>query len=158
VAHIVRACTDGTAEGKNTHTTPEAKRADWLRRKQEYLKHLANEDDEVLLVSGCDKLHNARAIVQDLESPAVGRKMFDRFTGGCRWQQLGVATIEVPLDMGLRAPPACFRLSGRRTGEIGAGAAGGRGSGGNGEADRRGGEAAGPPAASPRRTKLRMGE
>jgi (p)ppGpp synthase/HD superfamily hydrolase len=82
VARIVRACTDGTAEGKGAHATPEAKKADWLRRKQEYLKHLAEEDDEVLLVSGCDKLHNALAIVRDLEDPDVGSKVFDRFTGG----------------------------------------------------------------------------
>lgn len=82
VARMVRACTDGTAEGKGAHTTPEAKRADWLRRKQEYLQHLANEDELVLLVSACDKLHNARAIVQDLEDPGVGCKVFERFTGG----------------------------------------------------------------------------
>src|SRR6185437_4167032 len=37
---------------------------------------------EVLLVSGCDKLHNARAIVGDLEDPAVGPAVFGRFTGG----------------------------------------------------------------------------
>jgi hypothetical protein len=36
----------------------------------------------VLLVSGCDKLHNARALVQDLEDPAVGEAVFGRFTGG----------------------------------------------------------------------------
>lgn len=82
VARIVRACTDGTAEGKGAFTTPDEKKADWLRRKQEYLKHLAEEDDEVLLVSGCDKLHNALAIVGDLEDPDVGSKVFDRFTGG----------------------------------------------------------------------------
>jgi (p)ppGpp synthase/HD superfamily hydrolase len=82
VARIVRACTDGTAEGKGAFTTPEEKKADWLRRKQEYLKHLAEEDDEVLLVSGCDKLHNALAIVRDLEDPSVGVHVFDRFTSG----------------------------------------------------------------------------
>jgi hypothetical protein len=35
-----------------------------------------------LLVSACDKLHNARAIVQDLENPHVGTAVFQRFTGG----------------------------------------------------------------------------
>jgi hypothetical protein len=82
VADIVRACTDGTAEGKGTHTTPEAKKADWLRRKQTYLEHLAEAPDDVLLVSGCDKLHNARAIVGDLENPDVGMSVFERFKGG----------------------------------------------------------------------------
>jgi hypothetical protein len=84
VARIVEACTDGTAEAKADHTDPEARRQDWLRRKQGYLQHLAEADDEVLLVSGCDKLHNARALVQDLEDPAVGEAVFGRFTGAAR--------------------------------------------------------------------------
>ena len=49
VADIVVACTDGTAEGKSEHTTPEARKGDWLRRKQDYLAHLAEAPDEVLL-------------------------------------------------------------------------------------------------------------
>ncbi|MFC5576768.1 HD domain-containing protein [Lysobacter niabensis] len=81
VADIVLACTDGTAEGKGEHTTPEAKKRDWLARKHAYLAHLTQASGQVLLVSGCDKLHNARAIVQDLEDPAVGTKVFERFTG-----------------------------------------------------------------------------
>ena len=82
VADIVLACTDGTAEGKGEHITPEAKKADWLRRKKNYLSHLAQAPDDVLLVSGCDKLHNARAIVSDLEDMRVGCGVFQRFTGG----------------------------------------------------------------------------
>jgi (p)ppGpp synthase/HD superfamily hydrolase len=83
VLAIVRGCTDGTAEGKAAVTDPLARRRDWLRRKQAYLNHLAHASDDMLLVSGCDKLHNARAIVGDLERPGVGRGVFDRFTGGC---------------------------------------------------------------------------
>ncbi|KGM57047.1 guanosine polyphosphate pyrophosphohydrolase [Lysobacter arseniciresistens ZS79] len=82
VADIVRACTDGTAEGKASHADPEAKRRDWLARKQAYLAHLHEAGGDVLLVSACDKLHNARAIVQDLENPGVGTAVFARFTGG----------------------------------------------------------------------------
>jgi (p)ppGpp synthase/HD superfamily hydrolase len=82
VADIVLACTDGTVEGKGEHSTPEAKKADWLRRKQDYLAHLAQAPDDVLLVSGCDKLHNARTIVGDLEDPDVGMNVFARFKGG----------------------------------------------------------------------------
>lgn len=82
VADIVLACTDGTAEDKGTHTDIEAKRRDWLARKQAYLAHLAEASDDVLLVSACDKLHNARAIVQDIEDPAVGLAVFDRFKAG----------------------------------------------------------------------------
>jgi (p)ppGpp synthase/HD superfamily hydrolase len=82
VADIVRACTDGTAEGKGSHTDAEARRRDWMERKRAYLAHLADASDEVLLVSACDKLHNARAVVQDLEDPVVGMKVFERFKGG----------------------------------------------------------------------------
>ena len=82
VADIVLACTDGTAEGKASHVDAEAKRSDWLQRKRAYLAHLAKAPDDVLLVSGCDKLHNARAIVQDLQNASVGRAVFSRFTGG----------------------------------------------------------------------------
>jgi len=79
VADVVLACTDGTLEGKLAAATPEAKRADWTRRKEHYLAHLADVPDDVLLVSGCDKLHNARAIVSDLRQ--IGHAVFARFTG-----------------------------------------------------------------------------
>jgi (p)ppGpp synthase/HD superfamily hydrolase len=81
VLAIVRGCTDATAEGMAAVTDPDVRRRDWLRRKQAYLAHLAHATDDMLLVSGCDKLHNARAILGDLERPDVGRGVFDRFTG-----------------------------------------------------------------------------
>lgn len=82
VADIVLDCTDGTAEGKARHADHEARRRDWLDRKHAYLAHLRDAPDTTLLVSACDKLHNARAIVQDLENPQVGQAVFARFTGG----------------------------------------------------------------------------
>jgi len=82
VANIVKDCTDGTAEGKAIHTDADAKRRDWIERKLAYLAHLKTAPDQTLLVSACDKLHNARAIVQDLEDPDIGTRVFDRFTGG----------------------------------------------------------------------------
>lgn len=82
VLAIVQDCTDGTAEGKAQATDPQAKRRDWWDRKQAYLQHLAQEPMVSLLVSGCDKLHNARAILTDLEDPDVGLTVFERFTGG----------------------------------------------------------------------------
>ena len=82
VADIVQDCTDGTAEGKASHTDAEARRRDWTERKLAYLAHLKEAPDATLLVSACDKLHNARAIVQDLEDPEVATCVFDRFTGG----------------------------------------------------------------------------
>lgn len=82
VADIVEGCTDGTAEGKDSLRDHEAKRQDWLRRKHAYLAHLAHADAGTQLVSACDKLHNARAINQDLANPTVGSAVFDRFKGG----------------------------------------------------------------------------
>lgn len=83
VADIVDACTDGTAENKSKAATdPEGSKRDWLERKLTYIRHLRDAPDATLLVSACDKLHNARAIVQDLEDPHVGSKVFERFTGG----------------------------------------------------------------------------
>jgi len=37
----------------------------WKEKKIEYLAHLARSSNDVLLVAGSDKLHNARAIVSD---------------------------------------------------------------------------------------------
>jgi len=94
VADIVLACTDGTLEGKLAAATPEAKRADWIRRKEHYLAHLADATDEVLLVSGCDKLNNACAIVRDLRQ--IGHAVFARFTGkrdGTLWYYREIARV-----------------------------------------------------------------
>ena len=88
VADMVRGCTDGSAEGKAKHTSAEDRRRDWLERKMRYLAHLRVASDDTLLVSSCDKLFNARAIVDDLENPSVGPAVFDRFTG-TREQTLG---------------------------------------------------------------------
>jgi hypothetical protein len=40
----------------------------WRARKERYLAYLAAADEDVLLVSLCDKLHNVRAIAADIEA------------------------------------------------------------------------------------------
>ena len=82
VARIVDDCTDGSAEAKAKPTDPEARREDWRQRKLKYIAHLVDAHHTTLLVSGCDKLHNARAVLTDLENPEVGEAVFGRFTGG----------------------------------------------------------------------------
>ncbi|MBV6798054.1 HD domain-containing protein [Xanthomonas euvesicatoria] len=83
VADIVMACTDATAEDKaEVDNSERARKRDWRERKQAYLAHLRKTPGRALLVSGCDKLYNARSIVQDLENPAVGQGIFDVFTAG----------------------------------------------------------------------------
>lgn len=71
VADIVEDCTDGMPDATG-------KKEDWNIRKERYITHLAGACDDVLLVSGSDKLHNARAIVEDLLR--IGPKVFERFT------------------------------------------------------------------------------
>lgn len=70
VAQIVSACSD----------TFEQPKPPWKARKEAYLRGLSHEPAEVLLVSACDKLHNARSIVKDLQDS--GESTWSRFTGG----------------------------------------------------------------------------
>ncbi|WP_374603013.1 HD domain-containing protein [Arenimonas sp.] len=79
VATIVKDCTDGTAEGKAA--TTEDKVTNWTRRKLKYISHIKAESRTSLLVTACDKLHNARAILADLHGKA-GMGVFRRFTAG----------------------------------------------------------------------------
>jgi GTP pyrophosphokinase len=72
VADTVVGCSDAIA------VAGEAK-APWRERKERYITHLAGEADPcVLLVSACDKLHNARSIVADLR--ASGAAVWERFS------------------------------------------------------------------------------
>lgn len=73
VANIVDACTDSY----------ESSKPPWKERKDLYLVHVrATHDADALRVSLADKMHNARAILRDLnaaEDPAV---VWDRFNAG----------------------------------------------------------------------------
>jgi HD domain len=71
VARIVEGCTDGVPDENG-------QKPDWRPRKERYVAHLRDAHDDVLLVSACDKLHNARAIVTDLGS--IGCEVFKRFS------------------------------------------------------------------------------
>src|SRR5450830_1326531 len=70
VLAIVQACSDGQGQDPGRKLT-------WTERKRAYLAHLRSAPDEALLVSGCDKLSNARAILDDLVT--IGPSVFDRF-------------------------------------------------------------------------------
>lgn len=73
VLSIVRGCTDGEPDETGT-------KAPWRERKEAYLAHLSSAGPDVWMVSGCDKLSNAQAIVEDLTG--VGQAVFERFTAG----------------------------------------------------------------------------
>ncbi len=82
VAAIVLACSDSTDQT----TEP------WKVRKDRYLAGIAEKDDDAVLVTACDKLHNATAILNDLETD--GPAVFDRFTAGrdgTLWYYRGLA-------------------------------------------------------------------
>ena len=70
VAAIVDHCTDAYEDPK-----PE-----WRTRKEQYLAGIAEKPTDAALVSCADKLHNARAILNDLRS--LGDDLWGRFTGG----------------------------------------------------------------------------
>jgi (p)ppGpp synthase/HD superfamily hydrolase len=72
VAGIVMACSDAVA-------VPGRPKPDWRVRKETYLRRLEADDDaDVLLVSACDKVHNARSILDDLRTE--GDTVWQRFT------------------------------------------------------------------------------
>lgn len=68
VADIVLACSDSVQQDKE----------DWQWRKDRYIASLATKGEDALLVTSCDKLHNATAILTDLREHGPG--VFDRFT------------------------------------------------------------------------------
>ncbi len=77
VLTIVEACSDASVPRGQP-------KPDWTSRKQGYIVHLGDQPAPVLLVSACDKLHNARTIVSDLR--LEGLSVWGRFGQGERDQ------------------------------------------------------------------------
>ena len=106
VERIVRACSDSlTVDADN--------KLPWKRRKEDHLAHLREADSAVLIVTAADKLHNARAILTDVQIHGV--ETLERFNGkadGTLWyyqQMLGVlqechapVILTVPLESVVR--------------------------------------------------------
>ena len=67
VAAIVAGCSDSSSTDK----------APWRERKEAYIAHVADASRSVRLVSSCDKLHNARAILADYRK--LGDGLWGRF-------------------------------------------------------------------------------
>ncbi|WP_310564205.1 HD domain-containing protein [Hydrogenophaga sp.] len=87
VLSIVEGCTDGTPDAAG-------EKAPWADRKKAYLEHLASAGEDVWMVSGCDKLSNARAILDDLV--AIGPGVFERFTAkrdGTLWYYQSLSKV-----------------------------------------------------------------
>jgi (p)ppGpp synthase/HD superfamily hydrolase len=75
VARVVAACSDSLAD-----TAKGERKADWQKRKEDYIAHLGTADEDVLRVSLADKVHNARAILRDLRKHDVGEHIWSRFS------------------------------------------------------------------------------
>jgi (p)ppGpp synthase/HD superfamily hydrolase len=75
VARIVEACSDSLAD-----TGRGELKAHWQERKEAYLAHLREADEDILRVSLADKVHNARAILRDLRKADVGDEVWARFS------------------------------------------------------------------------------
>lgn len=70
VAKVVEGCTDA-----DTYPKPP-----WQERKENYLRHLAEADEDTRLVSAADKLNNVRSIISDYRE--IGEFVWARFNGG----------------------------------------------------------------------------
>ena len=75
VEAIVEACTDGDPEEQRDRDPVR-----WRQRKEKYIAEVAAKPAEALLVSMADKLHNARAILEDYRE--LGEPLWPRFTTG----------------------------------------------------------------------------
>jgi (p)ppGpp synthase/HD superfamily hydrolase len=71
VLKIVEALTDGVPDENGNKPL-------WRPRKEIYLAHLKEAHSDAVLVSACDKLHNAMAIADDYS--LIGDAVFDRFS------------------------------------------------------------------------------
>ena len=67
VAAIVAGCSDSASTDK----------APWKQRKEAYIAHVLTASASIRLVSSCDKLHNARAILADYQE--LGEALWSRF-------------------------------------------------------------------------------
>ncbi len=74
VADIVRSCSDSIVNSSAGH-----QKEKWRTRKTQYIEHLNTVDQETILVSLSDKIHNARSILRDLRKPGIGPAVWARF-------------------------------------------------------------------------------
>lgn len=84
VADTVAGCSDAHGEPKPP----------WRARKEAYIAHVRHAPAAVVLVSACDKLHNARSILADYRR--IGEALWPRFNAGAEailwyYQALAVA-------------------------------------------------------------------
>ena len=72
IADVVRSCSDSIV-----NSSAGQQKEEWRKRKIQYIKHLSTVDQETLLVSLSDKVHNARSILRDLRKPEIGQTVWE---------------------------------------------------------------------------------
>ena len=102
VANIVHACSDSFTESK-------ADKQPWWPRKVAYLRQVASEPLDALLVSAADKLHNARSILGDYR--ALDDELWTRFNKdagrvGSLWYY--TTLVEILGERLVDQPSACW--------------------------------------------------
>ena len=110
VERIVLECSDSS----------DGQKAPWRDRKVAYLASIADKSDDAILVTACDKLHNASTILAD--HGTLGPAIWERFTGrrdGTLWYYRALAGALAP-----RTPPALATRIDRVVSEIERAAAG----------------------------------
>ena len=86
----------------------------WRTRKEAYLKAIATKSEAAILVTTCDKLHNATSILHDLRSEGLG--VYRRFTAGrdeVLWYYRELAdalTLRAPYDLAFRLSTTVAQL------------------------------------------------
>jgi hypothetical protein len=106
VRDVVEACTDGEPDAQTGRKEP------WRIRKERFIRRLGDASADTLLVSACDKLHNARAFLDEYRR--VGPALWERFQGrrdGTRWYY---AAVVAALDaaIGREHAPGLARAAG----------------------------------------------
>lgn len=111
VAGLVLALSDAApAEGE--------RKGPWQERKAAYLDHLVElvaAGHPAVLVSLCDKIHNARSIVADLDDPQVGPAVFERFSAApedTAWMYRALCETYAAAPAGLLPERALAELDG----------------------------------------------
>lgn len=110
VAMTVEECSDSESEDP-------AKKKPWHERKRIYLAHLPHASADALLVSLADKLHNARAVLQDYR--VHGDELWKRFNKEATKQdQLNYYRALVSTFHETPAPPKMVDELGRVVAEL----------------------------------------
>lgn len=121
VADIVEACSHAKIDWNKVPTAEVQPKL--TTQRQTYFEHLKKADPNVRLVSACDKLHNLRSILQDIQKAALEghglravQFVLDRFRGGVDgtlWYYTELAKIfskHGPTPIGAELTMGCERL------------------------------------------------